>query len=160
MSERYPNRETLDMLGRTALNPAYVSADITGDGKKETFCNCFVHTVAVAFGCTLLSQNDGRALAANAQIDVMERSSAFDRTGAAEIAQAEANQGRLVIASRRGRPGHVAVVMPGVTSASPSHGHRLPNGANVGQSNFYGKHLGWAFTHADCPIYFIWKGVQ
>lgn len=160
MQNRYPNREMLDMLGRTALNAAYVAADITGDGVKETFCNCFVHVLAVALGCYVLSKPDGSALGATNMIDVLERHGAFDRTGAAEIAQVEANQGRLVVAAHRGRPSHVAVVMPGATMHSDTHGHRLPNGANVGKANFYGKHLGWGFTHADCPIYFIWKGAQ
>lgn len=154
----YPNRSLLERVAKTALNAAYIQSDITGDGIKETYCNCFVQTVAVALGCAEFSKPDGTAISANQMIDRVASSPNWVGVDAA-TAQAKANEGALVVAAYKSDPhGHVAIVIPGKLQASPTHGHELPSGANVGKKNFYGLHIGHAFTHAQCPVYFEWKG--
>lgn len=158
----YPDAERLQALGRLARNACFVKADITGDGVAETFCNNFVQVVAVALGCDDLSQDGGTALAAYHQINAMRGSPAWADLGQdAETAQAWANAGYLVVAAHQTSPrvpSHVAIVMPGQAQLSGKHGHLMPMGANVGRSNFDDRHLGWAFTHAECPLYYGWKG--
>jgi hypothetical protein len=156
----YPNLAQLVALAKLALNAAFIKSDITGDGVPETYCNNFVHMVAVGMGCDELSRVDGTALGMNEQLRLMRT-----RPGWTELKQdwemgaRWASEGYLVIAGLEGQPnGHGCVLVPGECQASPSWGGRVPMVANVGARNFYNDKLSWAFAAARKPTLFGWKG--
>lgn len=124
------------------------------DGK--TFCNIFVHDV-----CSRLGLDKFKGLLANHMVDVMEQEpDEFFRLTDNYIAQLAANLGHLVIAGWKnpaGHPGHVAIVVKGALSYSGTYKAKVPNCANVGSKNFYGKPISYAFKLESKPTYWLWS---
>lgn len=136
----------------------YQARDIDGDGNKETFCNYFIGDVAYNAGCHELHHSDLPMLA-NKMLEVMSTSVDTWQELECDEAQIEANFGHLVIAAAKGnRHGHVALVIQGTLTWSKQFGDDVPNSANVGISNFYGKPVSYAFGKDMPPRYFKWIG--
>jgi hypothetical protein len=126
------------------------------DGKiVTTFCNYFSCDVALKLGCRDLWDDVRKApKMANAIYDFLVTSKDWSEVQMSAV-QAFANQGYLVVASEKtGEHGHICVVRPGVEQDS----HRwvkVPSVVNVGQDNFIGKGLNWAFS--ELPKFFFWR---
>jgi hypothetical protein len=153
----YPCKENLIELAELAKSKDFVSRDVTGDGNKETFCNFFVSDVAKGMGFDEL-----QGMLANEMIDHIATHPEFiclDQEWLA--AQTWADQGYLVIYGSKAKGhGHVCIGIPGRLTKSPKWKENLPSVANVGKSNFIGKHLGWAWSpeagkNVKC---WVWKG--
>jgi len=120
-----------------------------------TYCNFYVMTGAAMEGCLSLW---GKT--ANEQVTFMEQSRDWEDVGA-ETAQIEANRANLVIAGYKsaasGHGGHVCAVVKGYCKPSANFNGPMPIVANVGKTNFYGKHAGFAFPKDKKPKFFVWK---
>ena len=74
------------------------------------------------------------------------------------LAQDAANNGQLVIAGMKADPhGHVCVVRPGIAGTSGHWvGAVVPKVLNIGETNFIGKGLNFAFQ--EIPQIWAWVG--
>lgn len=134
---------------------AYLSRDVTGDGKPETFCNKAVQYVAEAMGCGLFMGD----LLANQMHELMNSHTEFDSVSGQDAVRL-ANKGCLVIASRKAQGhGHVSVVFPGPMEFSASLQKDVPLVAHVGKPPNGIKRMSLAFNVGDGvePEYFWWR---
>ena len=120
---------------------------ISEDG--STFCNLATHHIATAAGFIGF-----KGMVANEIVNYMKKSPDFAKV-TAEVAQALANDGRLVIAGRIDDPhGHVACVLPGGELVNSGKWHEeVPTLANIGKNNGI-MGANWAFGLP--PTYFTW----
>lgn len=142
---------TLDGLHVTALWPAGVHVDWrTGvpDGRivrtpgKHTHCSAFVAAAAERLGVHILRPPEhSPVLLANAQYDWLAgpgQAEGWRAVPDAAAAQAAANAGDLVVAVVRnvdGKPGHIAIVLPGDLDAATLSA-RGPDVMQAGAENF------------------------
>lgn len=142
---------TLDGLHVTALWPAGVHVDWrTGvpDGRvvktpgKHTHCSAFVAAAAEKLGVYLLRPPEhSPVLLANAQYDWLAgpgQAEGWRLVADAAAAQAAANEGDLVVAVVRnadGKPGHIAIVLPGAVDAA-TLAARGPDVMQAGAANY------------------------
>ena len=132
--------------------PEYRKKDVDGDGKDDTLCNWFVNRVAQHVGCDEL-----KGLLANQIVELLGQSwILLDQ----DEAQEQANSGHLVIAgwANPAGHGHVALVIPGKISWSRQFGDDVPNGANAGNTTFYGRPMSHGFRKNQKPCYWMWQG--
>ena len=108
---------------------------------KHTHCSAFVAAAAERLGVHILRPPEhSPVLLANAQYDWLAGSGASEGWRSvpdAEAAQAAANAGELVVAAIRnveGKPGHIAVVLPGDLDAA-TLAARGPDVMQAGQTN-------------------------
>lgn len=132
----------------------FMSRDVTGDKKPETFCNIAARYIAEAMGCKIFDEG----MMANRMHTAMENSDEFayvDAERAAELAQ----KGCLVVASRRGDPhGHIAACYPSPPDFSGSWAKKVPIVAHVGRPPNGLKKCSGSFSVKDGePTYFFWK---
>jgi len=143
---------------------AIVDNPNTPQDERETYCNFFVRDIAIA----IFNWDGFRNLMANKMFDYMETHpetwKKLDGTFEYEInkqkalkygpnyegATQYANQGCLVVAAWKnptGKHGHVCIVAPENTLIhSNKWGRAVSIAANVGNSNWYGKAISYAFT--------------
>lgn len=142
---------TLDGLHVTALWPAGVHVDWRSgvpDGRvvktpgKHTHCSAFVAAAAERLGVHILRPPEhSPVLLANAQYDWLAgpgQAEGWRAVADAEAAQAAANAGDLVVAVIRnvdGKPGHIAIVLPGDRDAA-TLAARGPDVMQAGAENY------------------------
>jgi hypothetical protein len=119
----------------------------------ETFCNDAVTIIAERCG-----YRGFNGLEANDIIDLMIRTPEWNPV-ALGLAQDAANSGQLVVAGQTAQPhGHVCVIRPGVAGvAGHWPGASVPKCLNIGEENFIGRGLDFAFR--NIPNIYVWKGL-
>lgn len=137
----------------------FKSRDVTGDGAPETFCNYFVDHVAHEVGCDdFRPVKGGYPMLANAMVMYMGANTDRWQELDPDEAQVEANFGHLVIAgwNNDNGHGHVNIIIPGALTWSKQFGDDVPNCANVGPSNFFGRPVSYGFGKDMKPRYWKW----
>lgn len=133
----------------------------TGEWRiTATHCNRFVALCANEVGCRDLGAPD--EWTANQMVSKLEKLTQLGR-GWAEVdthrAQERANLFQLVVAGSKMEPnGHVCVVIPGELGWSKKHQADLPQVANAGVDNFYGRLASFAFPPEHTPRFWAWAG--
>ncbi len=119
-----------------------------------TFCNEFLQAASFLWGCLDLSGK----LIRDIHLCVKGLPTRWKPAGMAE-AQLAANQGRLVIAlwsDEAPQGDHGCIIAPGKLESSGTWGMEVPQAANVGKDNFFGKKLSFAFPANQRPEFYIW----
>ncbi len=135
----------------------YVKRNVDGVPGDETFCNWFVNDVALAIGCPEFD-GDPWPLKANVIVKNIDNNPARWQPADPDEAQDSANEGKFVIsgwANKEGH-GHVNVIIPGKLVWSNQFQAEIPNCANVGSSNFFGKPVSYGYGKHMKPRYWIW----
>lgn len=127
---------TLQVARAIVENPAFITKDITGDGKAETFCNWGLRM----FAQSVFGYNGFNDLSANAIHAKVRTDASWKKLISAEAADEAASAGRLVIAAQTNPAGsgHVAAVVhiPGTPIGfSGKWSRKAPHVANVGTKN-------------------------
>lgn len=125
-----------------------------------THCNRFVALCANEVGCNQLGAPD--EWTANEIISRIEqlvlKGLAWREVDPAE-AQRIANLHQLVVAGAKQEPhGHVCLVIPGEMGWSKKHQSDMPQVANAGADNFYGRLASFAFPPDLPPRFWAWEG--
>jgi len=121
-----------------------------------TFCNEFLQTSSFLWGCPdlegkLIRQMHEYVIAHPERWPVVTYSEA----------QLAANQGDLVVAlwsDPEPAGDHGNLIIPGKLADSGTFGCPVPQCANVGQTNFYGKPLSFGFNALKKPTTYRWRG--
>ena len=111
-------------------NPAFISKDITGDGKAETFCNWGLRLFAESmFGYSGFNDLSANNIHAKVKADGWR---VVDAPTAAKLADKT-----FVIAAQTNPTGsgHVALILPLPLVSSGKWGKSVPQCANVGKTN-------------------------
>jgi len=128
-------------------NPAFISKDITGDGKAETFCNWGMRLFAEAlFGYSGFNDLSANNIHAKVKADGWKQ---VDGATAAKLAE------KTMVISAQTNPtgsGHVALILPLPLVASGKWGKSVPQCANVGRTNGI---MGVNHAFATEPEYFV-----
>jgi len=130
--------------------------NIDDDPELETFCNEFLQASCFLWGCVEV----GAKLIRRIHQHVLAQMDCWQEVSYSE-AQLLANQNRLVIALwSDAKPGgdHGCIIIPGKLVGSSTYNEMVPNCANVGKDNFYGKKLSFAFPAAQKPTLYLWRG--
>ena len=127
-------------------NPAFISKDITGDGKAETFCNWALQLIAEGyFGTDSLNGLNANAIHAKVSKE-WRKVSGEDAVNLAKSSFVIASQ------SNASGSGHVATVLPLPMVHSGKWGKPVPQLANVGKTNGI---MGSNFAFSTEPDYFV-----
>lgn len=121
-----------------------------------TYCNEFIQAAAFLWGCEDVA---GR-LIRDLHLHVQAHPGTWRPVGLGE-GQLCANQGRLVLAlysTPEPKGDHGCIIVPGRLEASGTWGEHVPQCANVGTANFYGKKLSFAFNAKEKPILYLLEG--
>jgi hypothetical protein len=142
---------------RVRLKAEVAKPEYVDPAGVETFCNYFVREVAHWFGYNGFDDTPDRKYSAADFYRILERErncpSDWLPLVSFQDACSFANHGRLVVAAAPPvgdiKHGHVAIVAPEPCQWSPSWDDGLCAVANVGNDNWYGKRLSWAFKLAQ-----------
>lgn len=163
---RYPDPQALEQAAAAAKRDDYKPVVKNGVIQK-TFCNAFVHGVAVSMGCReFYSQPHGRVMLANEMVAYLKGPTSRRWVPLYQKwleVQARANAGELVVIGRAAAGhGHVCVAVPGERAWSGTWGKLVCRVANVGKSNFTHMPLSFAFTVNDAPevLAWAWRGPE
>lgn len=142
-----------------AYDAYHVSKDVTGDGKKETFCNFSVDHVLARMGYEKM-RDGGKPMMANQMIDFLKRKTEDWEKIGMDKAQVLANAGRVVLAGLVDEPhGHVVVVRPGLEDVSGNWGGaRVPKVSHVGGTSYIGRGVNYAFK--SIPDFWVLKETE
>lgn len=154
--DRMQNVEKLKLLQMEAVtNPEWISRDVTGDGKPETFCNYASRFIAEGMGCLTLKPG----VLANAMIEAIQIDGDW-REDTIERAHAHALKGGLAFLTLSEWPhGHLCSISPEPMQDSGTWGRKVPIVANVGPAKSHGiVKASVAFKAADAPMVraFLW----
>ncbi len=128
----------------------------------ETYCNFFLHSCASAFGARgFFSTEKNRVLMANEMVDFLKVNQGQWKKFSGDyksLVQDLCTSPMLAVAAQKADiHGHVCILTPEpVLIQSGKWGKDVPQAANVGKTNFYGKGLNFAFGKE--PEIFVYVG--
>lgn len=127
------------------------------DGSVQTtFCNQFIQYICNGYGYDLFN-----GMNANQMHEFMNNPQNGWISVGEDVAQAHANIGVIVLASRANADGHghVCLILPGILEKSGSWGKPVPKCANIGRDVFFGKKLSFSFIPSEMPVIFALAGM-